>query len=131
MTVHERGRKPALTAVADALTKAPPVPGYLSDFAKAEWRRVMPDLIAKRILTKGDLGGVEEYCIMRGVIREIEAERKSSGGAIDPRSFGIQNRAAATARQLASEFGLTPTSRQRMGVAGDDDAGTDNPLLIK
>ncbi|MBN9345619.1 MAG: P27 family phage terminase small subunit, partial [Devosia sp.] len=43
-----------------------------------------------------------------------------------------QDKAMATARQLAAELGLTPVSRSRPGIReeeeGDDDA--DNPLDI-
>ena len=132
MSVHERGRKPTLTPITDALVKAPPVPRYFSTWAAAEWRRIMPGLIGKRILTKGDLGGVEEYCLMRGVVREIEAARAEGDGPIDPKMFGVQNRAAQTARQLAAEFGLSPTSRSRLGNAQpDDDDQDDNPLDIR
>lgn len=45
----------------------------------------------------------------------------------DDISFGIWNRAAQTARQLAAEYGLTPTSRARLGnVTPENDA--DSPL---
>ena len=133
MSKHLRGVKPTVSTSKDALTKAPRVPAYFSLFAAAEWRRIMPGLIAARTLTKGDLGGVEEYCLMRGVVREIEANRALNAGAIDPRLFGVQNRAAQTARQLAAELGLSPVSRARIGIASDDDTDTGyiNPLTIR
>ncbi len=55
MRVHSRGVKPPLKSDADALTKAPAAPAHLSPEAKAEWKRVMPQLIERRILTRGDL----------------------------------------------------------------------------
>ncbi|MEO9630967.1 MAG: P27 family phage terminase small subunit [Sulfitobacter sp.] len=133
MSVHLRGVKPQVSTSKDALTKAPRVPEYFSPYAAAEWKRIMPGLIAARILTKGDLGGVEEYCLMRGVVREIETNRSMNAGEIDPKLFGVQNRAAQTARQLAAELGLSPVSRARIGTAGNDDTDTGyvNPLSIK
>jgi len=131
MSKHLRGVKPQVSASKDALTKAPRVPEYFSTYAAAEWRRVIPGLIAARILTKGDLGGVEEYCLMRGVVREIETNRSMNAGEIDPKLFGVQNRAAQTARQLAAEFGLSPVSRARIGTAGDDYGDDDNPLNVR
>ena len=129
MTAHNRGVKPSLHPDADALTKAPPVPKWLAPHAKAEWKRIMPQLIARRILTKGDLGGVETYCQMVGTIRQITEERAASG-AIDPKMEGLAVRCATTARQLAAEYGLSPTSRARIGaVQADDDPG-DNPLEV-
>ncbi|WP_370213451.1 P27 family phage terminase small subunit [Roseovarius sp.] len=130
MSVHSRGIKPTLTADDGALAKAPPMPRHLSPQAKSEWRRIMPQLIARQIITKGDLAGVEHYCTCVGIVRQIEEERAAAGGAIDVKLFGVLNRAAQTARQLAAEYGLTPTSRTRIGNArqGSDDA--DNPLDV-
>lgn len=127
MSVHNRGVKPAPAKDAEALTKAPAVPSYLPAQARAEWRRIMPQLIARRIITKADLAGVEAYCSAVGICRQIEEQR--AGGLIDKTAFGIWNRAAQTARQLAAEYGLTPTSRARIGsTAADDD---DDPLAIR
>ncbi|MFC2967714.1 P27 family phage terminase small subunit [Acidimangrovimonas pyrenivorans] len=130
MSVHSRGVKPALAADADALTKAPPAPKHLAPHAKAEWRRIMPQLIARRVITRADLAGVENYATCIGIVRQIEEERAAAGGMIDVKLFGVLNRAAQTARQLAAEYGLTPTSRARIGagLAEDDDA--DNPLAV-
>lgn len=130
MTAHTRGIKPALSADSEALTKAPPVPKYLAPRAKAEWRRIMPQLIARQVITKADLAGVENYCTCIGMVHQIEEERVAAGGQIDVKMFGVLNRAAQTARQLAAEYGLTPTSRARIGAdrpAADDD---DNPLSV-
>ncbi|SOC23315.1 phage terminase small subunit P27 family [Rhodobacter maris] len=125
-----RGLKPTLTADAEALTKAPPAPGYFSLHAKAEWKRVMPQLIARRIITRADLAGVEAYCSAVSICRQIEEDRRAAGGVIDKTAFGIWNRAAQTARQLASEYGLTPTSRARIGSAPPEDAEADDPLAV-
>ncbi len=130
MSVHSRGVKPTLTKDGDALTKAPPVPKHLSQQAKTEWRRIMPQLIDRQIITRADLGGVEHYCTCAGIVRQIEEERAAAGGAIDVKLFGVLNRAAQTARQLAAEYGLTPTSRARIGSAKSDDDDADNPLAL-
>lgn len=129
MSVHSRGVKPALSPDADALTKAPPVPKFLAPHAKAEWKRIMPQLIARRVITKADLAGVENYCTCIGIIRQIEEDRAANRGVIDIKMFGVLNRAAQTARQLAAEYGLTPTSRARIGAVDADD-DTDNPLAV-
>lgn len=125
-----RGIKPKLNQDREALTKAPAAPSYLSKYSRAEWSRIMPRLIEDRIITRADLGGIEELCICRGVIREIEEHRSNSGASIDPKLFGVQNRAMQTARQIAAEFGLSPTSRTRIGSAPREDDDT-NPLNIK
>lgn len=128
---HLRGVKPPLKPDSEALTKAPPVPCYLSRQAKAEWKRIMPQLVERRIITRADLAGVENYCTMFGIVRQIEEERAKAQGIIDIKLFGVQNRAAQTARQLAAEYGLTPTSRARVGANAPDDDDDDNPLAVQ
>ena len=130
MTVHSRGVKPPLSPISEALIKAPPVPKYLAPHAKAEWRRIMPQLIGRRIITKADLAGVENYCIAKGYVHQIEEQRTAAGSVIDPGLFRVQNQAAQTARQLAAEYGLTPTSRARIGAGTSDDDDDDNPLAV-
>ena len=127
---HLRGIKPALSPDTDAISKVPPAPKYLSTQAKAEWRRIMPQLVARRVITKADLAGVENYCTCVGIVRQIEEERAAAGGMIDVKLFGVLNRAAQTARQLASEYGLTPTSPARIGAAQPED-DDDNPLAVQ
>lgn len=129
MSVHLRGVKPPITADGEALAKAPTAPAYLSAQAKAEWRRIMPQLIARQIITRADLAGVENYCIAVGTVRQIAEQFAAAGGMIDVKLFGVQNRATQTARQLAAEYGLTPTSRARIGQNPSDDDG-DNPLAV-
>lgn len=126
---HLRGVKPALSHDRDPLTKAPLPPRYFSAFAKAEWQRVMPRLIQDRIITTADLGGVENYCLACGVIRELEAAMRTSG-EIDLKLLRAQDKSMQTARQLAAEYGLSPTSRTRVGGRDDDDDDT-NPLDIR
>lgn len=129
MSVHSRGVKPPLAPDTDALIKAPPVPKHLAPHAKAEWKRIMPQLIARRIITKGDLSGVENYCAAVGAARTI-ADTMSAGGLPDLKLGGLQIRYMQSARQLAAEYGLTPTSRTRIGAGLADDDDADNPLAV-
>jgi P27 family predicted phage terminase small subunit len=125
---HLRGVKPTLGTDTEALVKTPPAPSYLSAQAKAEWKRIMPQLISRRIITRADLAGVEAYASAVGICRQIEELR--AGGIIDKVQFGIWNRAAQTSRQLASEYGLTPTSRVRIGSAAPAALDDDDPLAV-
>ncbi|RBP86338.1 P27 family predicted phage terminase small subunit [Rhodobacter sp. 140A] len=129
MSVHQRGIKPALCADTEALAKAPPAPSWLSAYAKAEWKRIFPQLIARRIITRADLAGVENYCVAAGAVRQI-AEILAQNPVPDLKLGGLQIRYAQTARQLASEYGLTPTSRARIGSAAPDDPDDDDPLAV-
>lgn len=123
-----KGRKPELTADANAIAAEMKPPAWLSRHAKAEWRRVMPELAKRRILTTADMGCLESYCIAIGRIREIELLLRPG---IDPKLFRMQDKAMVTARQLAAELGLTPVSRSRPAVRENDNEGDDdNPLAL-
>lgn len=121
-----RGTKPQLVVANDAVSGRLNPPAFLSKEAKAEWRRVLPDLIRRRILTTPDLGSLENYCIAQGRVRQIEVLLVTG---FDAALVRAQDKAIATARQLAAELGMTPVSRSRpsMREEGDDDdlAGLD------
>ncbi|GAA4111186.1 P27 family phage terminase small subunit [Aminobacter aganoensis] len=125
---HLRGVKPALSTDHQALTKVPVAPARMNDYARAEWKRVMPQLITRRIVTKADLAGVVNYCVAVGVVDQI-TELMAEMPIPDLKLGGLQIRYMQTARQLAAEYGLTPTSRARVGSADADD-DDDNPLAV-
>lgn len=127
---HLRGVKPTIERDSNALTKAPAAPKQLSAYARAEWKRIMPGLIERGITTRGDLGGIEELCMARGLARELETKLRDKDGNIDPKMARLQDKAIQTARQLAAEYGLSPVSRARVGSAANDDDDGDNLLLI-
>ncbi|WP_249225609.1 phage terminase small subunit P27 family [Tardiphaga alba] len=113
----------------EAITKVRPAPKWLSDDARSEWRRVLPILIGRKILTVGDLGSLENYCVAIGQVRETERVIQTEGmfyqGEHGPKrhpATAIQAEATTRARLLAAELGLTPVSRSRPAIRDDDDA---------
>lgn len=123
-----KGRKPALVIDAEAIEGIIPPTSWLSKHAKAEWRRVMPELAKRKILTTADLGSLEGYCVATGKVRELEILMRSG---FDAKLFRMQDQAIKTARQFAAELGLTPVSRSRPSVrdnSNDDD--DENPFNI-
>ena len=126
-----KGAKPhTIVSATNTLTSVPKVPAWLGKDAKAEWRRVAPILVARRVLTAADLGTLESYCTATGIVREAQRVLNAKGLVIDtpagPKrhpAIGIQNAAMATARQCAAELGLTPYARSRSPVreAPDDE----------
>ena len=123
-----KGRKPELAGDPSAVSAVTTPPAWLSKYAKAEWRRVMPELVKRRILTPADFGSLESYCVATGRVRDIEKLLRAS---IDPKLFRMQDQAMKTARQLAAELGLTPVSRSRPAVRdNDNDGDDDNPLAV-
>lgn len=121
------GVKPKPARARDPLTRVPSTPEWLSDEAKAEWKRVLPRLVEDGVVTKADLSGVEALCIAAGRVRELEKQIQATG---DVKLIRAQHVAMATATRMAAEFGLTPSSRARVGVGGADDDDDDNPLTI-
>jgi P27 family predicted phage terminase small subunit len=109
------------------LRAVPRAPKWLSRDAADEWRRIMPDLVSRRILTDSDMGMVEAFCVASGRVREIERMIQKSGD-IDPKMFRMQDKAIMTARQIAAEIGLTPVSRSRPSIVDDRSDDQDNPL---
>lgn len=91
----------------------------------------MPQLIARQVITKADLAGIENYCVAAGAVRQI-ADILALNPIPDLKLAGLQIRYAQTARQLAAEYGLTPTSRARMGAGGDGEPAdtSPNPLTV-
>lgn len=118
-----KGTKPHLVVDNGAISKPERAPSFLSKDAKAEWRRIMPSLVKRRILTVADLGSVENYCIAIGRIRQVERELQATIGAPDPALVRMQDKAIQTARQLAAELGLTPVSRSRPVIRDENDDG--------
>lgn len=123
-----RGTKPAMREDAAPLGVLPP-PDWLADDAAAEWRRVMPILEERRILTEADLGSLENYAIAIGTVREMERRLQQDGHVIETEhglkrhpAVGVQSDAMTRARLLAAELGLTPVSRSRPSIRDDGDA---------
>jgi P27 family predicted phage terminase small subunit len=111
-----------------SVTSIPRAPAWLSDQAKAEWRRIMPLLVERRILTEADMGSVESYVTAIGQVREMQAIIAKEGSIVDtprgPRAhpaIRIQSDAMTRARLLAAELGLTPVSRSRPAIREDND----------
>ena len=123
-----RGTKPNMSTDPDALADVP-APDWFTEHAAAEWARVMPILTERRILTDGDLGGLENYCVAIGQVRDMEIHIQEHGHIIDSLdgvlkrnpAVGIQADAMTRARLLASELGLTPVSRSRPAIRDEDE----------
>ena len=133
-----RGAKPAIISDKAAVKTVTAAPAWLSPDAQAEWNRVMPIIVERRILTVADLGSFENYCIAIGTVREMDRHLQKNGhvyeleGAFKRNpAVGVQSDAMTRARLLAAELGLTPVSRSRPSVREDGDGDDDlSPLDI-
>ncbi len=130
-----RGTKPQLVVDNGAIRQNRPAPKWLSADAKAEWRRVFPILITRRILTVADLGSLENYCVAIGQVRETERQLQAEGHTFTTETgikrhpaTAIQSDAMTRARLLAAELGLTPVSRSRPAIRNEDDDSEPSPM---
>jgi P27 family predicted phage terminase small subunit len=121
-----KGAKPALKLVGDAdlgTRSLPRVPAWLPDEGKAEWRRVLPLLMERGILSRADLSTLASYCAAFGTVQQCQQILNAEGLVVEgtqgmkghPASQ-IQHRAQSQMRQYAAELGLTPVSRSRAAV---------------
>jgi P27 family predicted phage terminase small subunit len=102
----------------------PTCPSWMSDYAKSEWRYIVPLLDAKRILDKTDRAALVAYCDAMGRLREaIEALQREmnspvirthNGNYVQNPWVSIRNKAAADVVKWAAELGCTPTARARV-----------------
>lgn len=128
-----KGTKPQLIEAPEAIAATDTAaPDWLAEDARAEWARVMPVLTDRKILTDADLGSLESYCICIGRVRQMEAKIQTEA---EPemmlKLIRVQDKAMASARQLAAEMGLTPVSRSRPAIREDGDQdSTANPLEV-
>jgi P27 family predicted phage terminase small subunit len=115
-----RGRKPKLKVIEGGFApgRCPPAPAWLTDQAKAEWRRSAPELHSRRLLTPDTLATLESYCIAAGTVRELEEVMGRDGRMIETEdgskphpAFKMQSAAMREARLLATELGFMPHRR--------------------
>ena len=126
-----KGTKPQLRTDNMGISHNISAPGWLSEEARKEWDRVLPILTERRILTVADLGGLENYCICIGRVRDteiiIQGEQDTE---MMLKLIRVQDKAMASARLLAAELGLTPVSRSRPSIREDENGGEDDPLAF-
>jgi P27 family predicted phage terminase small subunit len=91
--------------------------------AKAEWRRVMPVLVERRVLSGADLAACERYCEATGDIAIARAAIATQGAYVENRLGELKRHPAfATLRESTAEarrWAACPSSDAlaQMGVA--------------
>ena len=97
-------------------------PGFLSKEAKAEWRRIAPELTRLGLLTPLDRAAFAAYCQNYGRWVEVEIlllkkgviARGSNGQVIASPLLWISTSVMKMMLKFGVEFGLTPSSRSRL-----------------
>lgn len=106
-------------------------PRELSPAARAEWRRLQPELERLGLLTQIDRAAMASYCEAWSDFRwSVQRIRRSgrtieagNGTLIPHPAIVIKRQAMELIRKFASEFGFTPSARARLslGAAVDKD----------
>jgi len=120
----------------------PRCPRWLSANAKAEWRRIVPELKRLGLLTIADLAGLCAYCQafaeLQDATRTIDREGRivtvpvlnGKGEHVgDIRkahpAVKLQRDAFARVKSFLCEFGLSPATRPKLAGMGKSNEGAD------
>jgi P27 family predicted phage terminase small subunit len=113
---------------------APEPPASLSREAKAEWRRVVPELDRLKLLKRASRSSLSAYCELwnewyqaNKVVNAKGLTYEAKQGILPRPEVTIRRNAQAQMRAWCAEFGLTPSAEGRLTVseAGDGDEGFD------
>jgi P27 family predicted phage terminase small subunit len=111
------------------------MPKHLRGEAATEWRRIAPLLAKMKCLTEWDRSLLSAYCFEWGVYVELCKKVKVkdlvittiNGNKIHNPLFSARNKALTNLKELATEFGLSPSSRSRLSLGGEEEE--QNPFL--
>jgi len=120
----------------------PNAPEWLDEIAKEEWNRVAPMLANSKLMTEADTKALEAYCKCWSRYIEAEKQMDELGSTIfqpNQKSKYIQQLPQVAIAQkylklckdFMTEFGLTPSSRGRMQLPGEQDEDEMESLFRK
>jgi P27 family predicted phage terminase small subunit len=113
----------------DAKPGVPTMPAWLNAEARAEWKRIVPQLDALKILSDIDGAMLADYCTAHALA--VNATKKYQREGLTVKVNGqlqkhpavkIAQEARSQAARLAAEFGLSPSSRTRISAPDDESA---------
>jgi len=119
----------------DPSLSIPKFPSHLSAEAKKEWERISKELFKLGLLSEIDRASLVAYCVLWA--RWIESERKVKRQGIMLKSkdgkyayqnpyLSVANKALVQMKSHLIEFGMTPSSRSRISIAGGEEE--ENPF---
>lgn len=111
-------------------------PSWLSSEAKKVWRRLAPDLIAKKVLTAWDIDTFADLCeviiLNRLALQDLTEngasctvlDREMSDGTLIYRTtknpaWQVAKESAAILASVGGRFGLNPSDRSRLSIASE------------
>ena len=118
-----------------AVAASPSPPSWLDPEAKAEWRRITPELARLRVISALDRAALAVYCdawsrwVQARKLLEasglIVKGRNRGGGDVKSPAWTVYAQAAGLVASAARELGLSPASRMRLSVYPDDEDTSD------
>ena len=119
-----RGRKPNLTVI-EGPQRSPAAPAWLPKEAKVEWAAAAADLASRGLMFDGARSTLANYCLCIAVIQQ--RQKILDADPTNASAFQEQMKAVNSAKLLATELGLTVTSRTRAFTAqkSSDDGWSD------
>ncbi len=132
-----KGRKPQHIRLDRNAIMAMEPPEDMAPDAADEWRRTLPILAERRVMTEADLATFESYCVMVGISRQAERDINENGitfqlfkvdkdgnsvltGLRKNPAMSVLSDAVNKVRLLAAELGCTPVSRSRPSIEEND-----------
>ena len=105
--------------------KTPPCPRWLSKSARAEWRRLAPELARLGLLSRLDVAAFVALCCAIADLRWAQDVIEREGRIVDGHrgvrtkhpALTIERGSIEQVRRLSAEFGLTPATRPRVTEA--------------
>jgi P27 family predicted phage terminase small subunit len=117
-------RRPIPVVPTPAVVRPDP-PRFLDQTARAEWRRIVPELEALGLLSRLDRAALAAYCVCYGRWARAERELRKVAAVMTTLRTGhqqpspwiaISNGALKLMIKYLSEFGLSPASRARLAT---------------
>ena len=122
---------------------APAPPDWLCPDARVEWDRIAPQLESLGLLTQVDMAALVAYCESWAQYKRAITHIHKHGETFDlldddgnvkyvqqSPQVSIANKALANIKSFCTEFGMTPSSRSRMTVPGQDEPQDEMERLL-
>ena len=108
-------------------------PDHLDTIARQEWLKVAGELHNVELTTSLDLTMLEQYCITYSLWRAALDDLQQYGSVQETKTgysqqtgyFTVAIKLGKEVREIAREFGLTPSSRTRLRIQGAEVDGHD------
>ena len=125
---HKRARRPQSRQDVEPVSE-PGMPPGMSEYARREWRKLVPLLVARKVLCILDQRSLEQYCRALSRLHDLDVMYDKMMRASDKYSYDDLakvrrdvERAGKVVIEHGRRFGLSPADRSRI-LTGDQSSG--------